>query len=214
VKPHRYTHIIWDWNGTLLDDSWLCVEVMNGMLEERGLMQLSLEKYRTIFDFPVKDYYEKLGFDFDSESFESVGMEFMILYNLRQDECSLFEIAPEILDTLKQKGYRQYILSAREETELRSETEKLGVAGFFDSVTGLKDHYAHGKAEIGKELLSKLNVPQSEILFIGDTNHDAEVAAFMGIDCILIPNGHHSEERILLSGVPVAHSLDELLGYL
>lgn len=214
METRKYTHIIWDWNGTLLNDAWLCVEVMNEMLEERDLPPLSLEKYRTIFDFPVRDYYAKLGFDFDSESFEKVGMEFMIMYNLRQNECALFSEVPEILESMKKKGYKQYILSAREENELKHETDKLGVSPYFEAITGLNDHYAHGKADIGKTFLKTIANPDNHILFIGDTHHDAEVASELGIDCILIPNGHHSEERILDCGVPVAYSLDELLEYL
>jgi len=214
MQSLKYAHIIWDWNGTLLNDAWLCVEVMNSMLSDRDLPTLSLQKYRTIFDFPVRDYYNKLGFDFTVEPFEAVGMEFMIMYNLRQNECSLYSEAPEVLETMKKKGYKQYILSAREENELKLETSKLGVAQYFDSVVGLKDHFAHGKSDIGKTLLSAINVPAEKIVFIGDTNHDAEVAASLGIDCILIPNGHHSEERILGCGVPVAYSLNELLVHL
>jgi len=213
MKMHhrKYSHIIWDWNGTLLNDAWLCVEVMNRMLSDRDLPPLSLQKYRTIFDFPVRDYYGKLGFDFSMEPFESVGMEFMIMYNLRQHECTLFSEVKQTLGTLKEMRYKQYILSAREENELLLETEKLGVANYFDHITGLNDHYAHGKSEIGKTLLAHINVPVEKIIFIGDTHHDAEVAASLGIDCILIPNGHHSEERILDCGVPVVYSLDELL---
>ena len=37
IDLKKYTNIIWDWNGTLLDDAWLCVDVMNGMLKEHGL---------------------------------------------------------------------------------------------------------------------------------------------------------------------------------
>ncbi len=214
VQPRKYSHIIWDWNGTLLNDAWLCVEVMNRMLSDHGLSPLSLQKYRTIFDFPVKDYYNKLGFDFNVEPFEAIGMEFMMMYNLRQNECSLYSEVPEILETLKKKGYRQYILSAREENELKSETDKLGVGKYFDRITGLNDHFAHGKSDIGRTLLKALNIPVERIIFIGDTNHDAEVSAELGIDCILIPNGHHSEERILGCGLPVAYSLNELLEYL
>ena len=55
-----YTHIIWDWNGTLLDDAWLCVDVMNGMLRERRLPTRTLDQYKEVFDFPVRNYYETL----------------------------------------------------------------------------------------------------------------------------------------------------------
>lgn len=211
MSHRKYTHIIWDWNGTLLNDAWLCVEVMNKMLSDRNLAPLTLQKYRSIFNFPVKNYYQKLGFDFNSEPFESVGMEFMIMYNLRQAECCLFAEAPDVLKSLMEKGYKQSILSAREENELKIETKQLGVADFFDHISGLGDPFAHGKSEIGKTLVNSLHVPAENILFIGDTSHDAEVAAFLGLQCILIPNGHLSEDRILSCNVPVVHSLHELL---
>ena len=35
----NYRHVIWDWNGTLLDDAWLCVEVLNGLLARRRRSQ-------------------------------------------------------------------------------------------------------------------------------------------------------------------------------
>ena len=77
IDLKKYTHIIWDWNGTLLDDAWLCVDVMNGMLEERGMKLKTVDEYRELFDFPVRDYYEKLGFNFKDEPFDKVGMEFI-----------------------------------------------------------------------------------------------------------------------------------------
>ena len=55
----KYKYIIWDWNGTLLNDVWLCIEIMNEMLENRNLPSITYDKYREIFDFPVQRYYEK-----------------------------------------------------------------------------------------------------------------------------------------------------------
>jgi len=207
----RYTHIIWDWNGTLLDDAWLCVEVMNGMLRERTLPLISLSTYRNIFDFPVKNYYQQLGFDFAKESFEEVGMEFMNRYNQRQHECKLYPEVKTILTFCCRQGYKQAILSAREQNELVRETIALDVNPFFEKVYGLDDHYAHGKTDVGFRLIQDLGVPKNKLIFIGDTLHDAEVAQEIGIACTLIPNGHHSEERLMTSGFPVALSLTELV---
>lgn len=214
MELNRYSYIIWDWNGTLLDDAWLCVEVMNGMLHQRNLPTLTLDMYRTIFDFPVRDYYVKLGFDFDREPFEQVGMEFMVLYNKRQKECHLHPEVKHLLPYCQLKGYRQSILSAREQNELLSETVDLGVRKFFDFVRGLDDHYAHGKTDVGFRLLRDLGLPRNEIIFVGDTLHDADVAREIGIDCILIPNGHHSTERVNKAGVPVFSSLNNFVNNL
>ena len=206
-----YTHIIWDWNGTLLNDAWLCVEVMNQMLGERGLPLIDLEIYQRIFDFPVKSYYQTLGYDFEKESFEKVGMEFMVLYNERQKESELHPEVITVLEQIKERGYIQSILSAREQVELRTETKERKVDSFFHLVYGLDDHFAHGKTDVGFLLLEKLNIPREQILFIGDTRHDSEVARELGIDCILVPNGHHSLERLEQCGHPIIQSLNELL---
>ena len=76
----KYKHIVWDWNGTLLDDRWLCVESINRILKKRK-MPLTLEKtYKETFCFPVIKYYETLGFDFIKESFKDLSIEFIEYY--------------------------------------------------------------------------------------------------------------------------------------
>ncbi len=200
-RKNKYTTIIWDWNGTLLNDAWLCVDVMNGMLMERGLPLRTIDEYREVFDFPVRDYYEKLGYDFEKEPFEIIGMEFMVLYNRRQHETKLHEGVFDILGWFRKHGFRQLILSAREQSELIEETKSLGVYAYFDRIYGLDDHYAHGKTDVAVRLLADIGVPADQIVFIGDTRHDAEVAKECGIECILIPNGHHSRQRLESLGV-------------
>jgi phosphoglycolate phosphatase len=214
INLKKYSHIIWDWNGTLLDDVWLCVDVMNGMLTERNLPIRTEGEYRELFDFPVKDYYGKLGYDFNKEPFDIIGTEFIVRYNKRHFETSLHPEVPEILRQFSNHGLSQNILSAREHNELLLETYKLGVSHYFERIRGLDDHYAHGKTHLGLQMVSDIAVPRDRMLFIGDTRHDAEVAEEIGIDCVLVPNGHHSEERLKKIGVPIIKSLKDLIDLL
>src|ERR1035441_3524443 len=80
----NFKHIIWDWNGTLLNDTSLSLNIINGLLKSKNLNTLSLEDYRFIFDFPVKNYYEKAGFNFTEYSFEEVGKQWMDEYEIRK----------------------------------------------------------------------------------------------------------------------------------
>lgn len=210
----KYKHVIWDWNGTLLNDAWLCVDVMNGMLEERKLPTRTLEQYMEVFDFPVRAYYEKLGYDFTKEDFEVVGLEFMVRYNKRQRESTLHEGAVQILNLFSEMGFRQYILSAREQVELIEETRKLNVYQYFTRIYGLQNHYAHGKTDVGYLLIEEIAAPLETILFIGDTRHDAEVARELGIDCVLISNGHHTRERLKRMNFPIVSSINEVINSL
>jgi phosphoglycolate phosphatase len=99
--------IIWDWNGTLLDDVELCVQTINEMLEKRDLQTLSLSGYKDVFSFPVKNYYQKIGFDFRNEPFEIPALEFTERYNDQVIGCQLHEDSFRILSYFHSIGIRQ-----------------------------------------------------------------------------------------------------------
>ena len=73
----KYKHVIWDWNGTLVDDTWLCVEIINKLLKKRNLKLVTIDDYKEKFMFPVREYYIELGFNFEDEPFEVSGLEFI-----------------------------------------------------------------------------------------------------------------------------------------
>ena len=58
----KVKHIIWDWNGTLLDDLDVSMAALNEVLKSEQLpLVLDKEEYRQYFQFPVIKYYEKVG---------------------------------------------------------------------------------------------------------------------------------------------------------
>lgn len=202
--------IIWDWNGTLLNDTMLAVESMNSMLSKRGLPVLSVGQYKNVFTFPVKDYYQIIGFDFDKEPFEIPAMEFIYRYNELVWDCSLHENTKEVLTYFQNCGIDQYILSAMKQEMLDRCLEYYSISHFFEQVSGLDDHYAHSKLDAGRVMLKNLDMEPGELLLIGDTIHDFEVASELGCSCILVSNGHQSYDRLNSTGAPVIEHLAQL----
>jgi phosphoglycolate phosphatase len=199
----KYKHIIWDWNGTLIDDVWLVVEIMNKMLRKRNLPRIDTKKYREFFCFPVTKYYLKLGFDFSNESFEELTVEFTGEYYQRFNECKLFSEAEEVLKKISDMGISQSILSASKEDVLIEKIKYYGIDKYFCKIIGLENHYAESKIERGKKCIVELNLNPQEVLLIGDTIHDYVVSKQIGSDCLLIANGHHSYEKLAKLGAEV-----------
>lgn len=199
-------HIFWDWNGTLLDDAWLCRDVMNGMLRARGMEPLTPERYREIFDFPVSRYYERIGFDLESETFEVLGHEFISGYEARRHEARLYADAIEALTATEKGGRGQSILSAYHHDTLVTLVRDHGLDDFFHDLHGHEDIYAVGKTPQGRRALEALGIAPQETVLIGDTVHDAEVAEELGMHCILVPGGNQPEEKLRAVGVPVYDS--------
>jgi phosphoglycolate phosphatase len=205
------TTIVWDWNGTLLNDVRMCVDAINVLLGGRHLPLLDLTRYRDIFTFPVIDYYRAAGFDFAQEPFEKPAMEFIDLYHQKLAEAGLFADVVAVLDYFKKRGKQQVILSAMEQDSLLKTLDVHRISPYFEHVYGLQDHYAHGKIALGEDLIKKLDRPLNEMIFVGDTLHDREVADHLGIDVVLVCNGHQSRTRLKESGAQVVSSLTELL---
>jgi len=204
--------IIWDWNGTLLNDTQLCVQTMNEMLGKRSLPLLSVNDYKDVFSFPVKDYYQKIGFDFEVEPFEIPALEFIEHYNDQMNKCSLHQDSLDVLDYLHAIGIRQFVLSAMKQDALEDCLNHHQISHFFEHVSGLDNHYAASKTENGHRLISDLNLNAKELILIGDTVHDFEVASELGCRCILIANGHQSKEILRNTGVLVIDQINQLLG--
>ena len=213
LKPPQYKHIIWDWNGTLLDDAWLFVDIMNGVLENRNMDTITVEKYRKIFEFPIEKYYKKLGFDLEKESFYESGLEFIRAYEKRRYEADLYPMVNFILSKLVSMNIHHSILSAQHQALLDDLTKYYNIRKYFTEINGLNNYYAHSKIDKGIEWMKKVGHNPQEVLFIGDTDHDFEVAGAIGIDCILLSHGHHCSKRLEKTGTIVMQNLLDVLSF-
>lgn len=207
-----YTDIIWDWNGTLFNDIDLCAEIMNILLTQEALPNISIKKYKEIFTFPVIEYYKIAGHTFERNSFEVLGKQFMVEYERRKSKCDLFDGVSSLLGKIKSSNVRQHLLSAYEQNSLNNIINHYQINSYFTNIVGLDNIYAGGKSHLAHELLKRirLNGNQEKILLIGDTTHDYEVAKEIDSDCILLSHGHQDEERLLKLGIPVAKDFREL----
>ncbi|MCX7818988.1 MAG: HAD family hydrolase [Kiritimatiellae bacterium] len=203
-------HVVWDWNGTLFDDAWLCVEIMDRLLRRYGLPGLTPERYAATFDFPVRDYYRRLGFDFARTPFERVGAEFIEEYERRKLECRLRRGARAAITRLARRGIGQTVISAYREDTLRQLLRHFGLDRYMEAIVGAHDIYAAGKGERALEWFRAAGWRGCEVLVIGDTTHDAAIARAMGAQCRLVLAGHQSAARLAATGWPVVRTLREL----
>jgi len=195
-KIKNYEFIIWDWNGTILDDLKLCHSAINTLLEEYALPPLSLEKYLEITEFPVINYYKKLGWDFDKIPFKEVADKFMDLYYDGVKSSTLHNGVIDVIKNIHQKGRGQAILSAASQKHLDEITKHFKLSEYFSNIFGIEDHYAAGKLNRAHELIDKISVPLNKIVFIGDTDHDLHVGREFGIAVVLLAHGHQSYGRL------------------
>jgi glycerate kinase len=212
ARMRRYDFVLWDWNGTLLDDLELNLAVENELLRRRGLFERAdRDYYLAHFAFPIIDFYRSLGFDFSKEDYAAVACEYADLYASKLHEAALFSDAVPVLDALAKDGAKQVVISATEHDLLQKQVASYGLSDRFNDVLGSENNLGKSKVAVARDWLANRKVDPRRTLFVGDTTHDFETAQAIGCDCILVSRGHNSRARLETTGCPVC---DDLRGVL
>jgi len=196
--------VLWDWNGTLLDDLELCVGVINGLLAYQGRPPIHRAEYRRQFGFPVVDFYRRIGLDMERDSFDYLARAYMDSYTPLSAGCTLVPHALETLAAVREKGVRQIILSASMRENLDRQIRRYPLEGYFDEILAMTDFFAAGKAEAARAWLQRQEgLDPKDVLLVGDTAHDLAIAKELGFACALYEGGHQyvapSEDHMTVS---------------
>lgn len=207
-------YVFLDFNGTIIDDIDLCLNLLNEILQQQNHKKVSREDYKNIFTFPVKKYYELAGVDFKLNSFEELADWFIREYQPASLKCSLFPKTTEAFEILKSRGYHLVILSASEKHNLLEQCESFGIVSYFDAILGIDNIHAESKINIALNYMKEHHIQGANVLFVGDTLHDYEVSKAMGANCMLVSCGHQSKEVLQKAGVPILSTVYDLINIL
>ena len=137
-------HIIWDWNGTLLDDTEAALATLNIMIAERGGTPIGMPFYLDNFAFPVRPFYDRIGIiAHDEDEWNAIAREYHETY-LRQPKA-LNRGAFAALDMAKAAGCRQSILSALRQDLLDAQAKEFGIDGYFERICGSNNLHGASK---------------------------------------------------------------------
>ncbi len=204
-------HVFFDFNGTIINDLVLCYDLLNEFLEEQGKEKISLERYKDIFRFPIKEYYRLAGIDFDKESYESLSIKFIKKYQPASLECGLYDAVIPTLEKLNGKGVKCYIISASEKNNLIEQCKSYDIVKYFVDILGIENIHAKSKIDIAVNYINEKKLNKDEVLFIGDTLHDKEVADAMGVKSCLVSCGHQSIKVLKAAGVDIYDDVSGVL---
>jgi len=123
----------------------------------------------------------------------------MNFYEINKYSLSLFNGVIEVLKYFESIKIEQYLLSAYKQDKLEDFVEFFNIKKYFKKIKGHDNIYATGKTHLGIELRKEINYSREEIVLIGDSLHDYEVAELIDAEAILISNGHQSAEKLRLN---------------
>ena len=210
----KYDLVIWDWNGTLLDDVSASLRSVNDMLDRRNMERIDLVRYRECIGVPIRCFYEQV-FDMEKEEYTSLLREYNDGYEYYVNlDCAVAPGAEELLGKIRNAGVRQILVSSCEKNQLADAIAKFDIGGYFDAVLGAEDFLATSKIDRAVDYVNSNMKPGAKILAVGDIIHDYDLAKTVGADCVLVKTGHENTKKIDSSGANIADTVAEVEKYL
>ncbi|MGN9891563.1 HAD family hydrolase [Micromonospora sp. L31] len=207
MTPAR-DHLVWDWNGTLLNDLSLVVQATNVAFASAGGPSVTVDEHRVRFRRPIVDYYaEMLGRAIDAEAFGALDRIFHDAYRAGLTSCAL---ADDALAAIAAWPGSQSLLSMWFHDELVPTVHTYGLTPHFARVDGLRATVGGGhKAEWLEKHLAELGLAGESVVLIGDSVDDAHAAESVGARCVLYTGGLSDPAALRATPHPVADTLTE-----
>lgn len=209
--------MVWDWNGTLLDDLPLVVESVNVLLRSRELATITVADYTAAYTRPVHVFYERLfGRPIGAEEWALVDEVFHAAYDAQvTDRATLMAGAEDALNQVAGAGLTQSLLSMYRHGPLVGLVDHHGLSRHFEVVQGVTGGGGgHKLPHLERHLERMVHLhgdEPSRILLVGDALDDAVAADHVGARCVLLASGSHPVAELHRAGVPVVETLDEAL---
>lgn len=202
-------HIIWDWNGTLLDDNHANLAAVNAVCDAYGAPQLTLQDWRRAYYRPLLACYQDLlGHPLDDADWSRLNSIYGRAYLGLLAECPLADGVEETLSRWRAAGRTQSLLSMATHDHVARLVADRGVDHHFTRVDGrARDATEDSKTEHLVGHLAALGADPAEVVLVGDIDDDAHAAHAAGARAVLVTTGLMDTERLRATGAPVVDSV-------
>ncbi|MEB3368458.1 HAD family hydrolase [Saccharopolyspora mangrovi] len=206
-------HIVWDWNGTLLDDNHAVVSAVNSVCTLFDREHIDIDEWRAIYSRPLRACYEQLlRREITEDDWARVDELYHVAYRELLDSCGMAEGVPHVLQDWAHAGGSQSLLSMWFHDELVELVTARGLRELFDRMDGLRTSVGGGSKD--EHLRAHLKVQEldpAEVVLIGDVLDDARAAEQAGARCVLVTTGVMDRAKLEKSGHPVVDSIPEAI---
>ncbi len=190
---NKYSFIIFDWDGTLMDSTGRIVSAMQATAREKQLPIPSVEAVKSIIGLSMSAVMDQMFPSADSQMRD----ELMEIYRYQYVEgdntpSPLFEGTIPLLEWLKKEGIPIAVATGKARHGLERVLKESGLTDFFDLTICADEAASKPHPEMVEYLLDKASKPLHDTLLLGDSIHDLKMANNAGIDSVAVTSGANS----------------------
>ena len=211
----RYTLVVFDWDGTLIDSAGIIVECIQDASREMGLTVPERERARHVIGLGLHDSLRHAVPDLPRERYRDFADRYRRHFLARESSMSLFEGVPRLLAGLHERGVLLAVATGKSRAGLDRALAASGLGAYFCASRCADETHPKPHPAMLLELMQELDAEPERVLMVGDTSHDLEMARNAGVDAVAVGYGAHPEHELrALAPRACVASVDELVQWL
>ena len=208
--------LVFDWDGTLVDSESHIVSCIAESAKVCDLPELSYDRMKSIIGLGMKEALYDLYPQITASQIDVLRQHYSKRFHQNEGaELALFPGVVDALKALRGAGYRLAVATGKSRRGLDLAKEQTGLGEYFEVERCADETRSKPHPQMLHELADYFGVRESNMLMVGDTSFDLEMAARAGSASVGVSYGVHDTEELLKHNPKrIVDEIQELLGWL
>ncbi|HEX7387254.1 MAG TPA: HAD-IA family hydrolase [Castellaniella sp.] len=202
----QYKAVIFDWDGTLMDSTHHITGSLIAACRDLGLHEPSPEEAGWVIGLSLQAALYRLVPELSADNADAFIACYKQHFQSLQHELHLFPGQEQLLQDLHTQGIILGVATGKSRRGLDAQIARLGLAPLFAATRCADEARGKPDPDMLEQLMRELNLEARDVLMVGDTAHDIQMAHAAGVDGLAVGYGAHAPEE-LKSALPTALTL-------
>ncbi len=211
----RYDAVVFDWDGTVMDSTHTIVTAIQSACTDVGLPVPDASQASWVIGLSLESALYHCVPELTAEQLPLFLDRYRFHFLQRDPEIKLFDGIVGLLEVLRTRQVVLGVATGKSRVGLDRVLGTTQLQNHFDTTRCADESFGKPHPGMLLEIMDELSLRPEQVLMVGDTSHDIQMATSAGMDSMAVTYGAH-DKRTLLEAEPtvMVSSVHEMQAWL
>jgi phosphoglycolate phosphatase len=193
----RYSAVVFDWDGTVMDSTHSIVEAIQGACADLGLPVPPAQEAAWVIGLSLESALYRCVPTLTADQMPDFIESYRVRFLSRDPDIKLFDGITDLLSTLRSRQISLGVATGKSRVGLDRVLAAKQLQGHFHVTRCADESFSKPHPAMLLEIMDELNLQPDQVLMVGDTSHDIQMATAAGVDSMAVTYGAHDTATLL-----------------
>lgn len=189
MQQKKHQLYVFDWDGTVMDTTGLIAQGMQQACVAMGYSQPDLNACRETIGLPFSESFARVLPEFRHERIDEFLTAYRNWYLQREAKVEVVEGLENLFERMTAAGLRLAVATGKSRAGLIRVFERTGLEKYFEATVTADESFPKPNPAMLEQLSDETGVDVREMVMIGDSIHDLQLAQNARCDAVAVTWG-------------------------